>query len=128
MTDEIKKDEVVEIKKSKRQERKVTVTTIAVNEGSALVEYLSKSGEVNRCYIPIEEVSEGLTGSEILEAGTPYGADFSGIVSQDVITALHNHGIWTNADVLGDRQQLLNALMVALLSPVLKKLTEFAGK
>lgn len=127
MTDEIKETEVIEPKKTKKQEKKISVRVIASNEGSSLVEYL-KQGEVNRCYIPVEEINNDEASPEILEAGILYGVDLTGIVSQEVITALHNYGIWTKADILGDREQLLNALLAAYIRPALEKLTEFAGK
>ena len=128
MTDEVKETEVIETKRTRKQEKKQHVTIIASNDSSSLVEYLTKSGEVKRCYIPVEEASGGEASPEILEAGIAYGDDLSGIVTDEVIVSLHNYGIWTKADILGDREQLQNALTAALIRPVLEKLTEFAGK
>ena len=127
MTDEPKVIEVIEPKKTKKQEKKLAVRVVAANEGSSLVEYL-KNGEVKRCYLPSTEIISDEASPEMLEAGVDYGADLSGIVSQDVISALHNYGIWTKEDILGNREQLLNALSAALIRPALEQLTEFAGK
>jgi hypothetical protein len=127
MTDEPKVIEVIEPKKTKKQEKKLAVRVIASNEGSSLVEYL-KDGEVKRCYLPSTEVINDEASPDMLEAGVDYGADLSGIVSQEVVYALHNYGIWTKSDILGNREQLLNALSAALIRPALEQLTEFAGK
>lgn len=128
MTDEIKETEVIETKKTKKQEKKIDVKIIASNDGSSLVEYLTKTGEVKRCYIPIDECIDGSALQETLEAGIEYGADLSGIVSQEVIVAMRNYGIWTKQDILGNRQTLIDAMTYALVRPVIEQLTEFAGK
>jgi len=126
MTDEIK--EVIEPKKQKRAEKKINITVIATNEGSSLVEYANKEGEVRRCYIPHDEALAGDASLELLEAGIPYGDDFSSILSSEAIATLHNYGLWTKSDIMKNRGSLNDALMSALVRPVILQLTEFSGK
>lgn len=128
MTDEIKETEVIETKKTKKQEKRIEVTIIASNDGSSLVEYLAKTGEAKRCYIPVGECIGGSALPETLEAGIEYGADLEGVVSSETIAAMHNYGIWTKEDILGYRGALIDALTYALVRPAIEQLTEFASK
>lgn len=112
-------DKVTETNKS--AVKTIAVSIIRKNDQQAMVQWDDPTSHVSRRAIlssnDLQEIpKKGFVVDEtILSDAVQIGLDFSGlnikpITREDVINALHSNGIWTKADVLTKRIELLSAL------------------
>lgn len=100
------------------------VKVVRITDGAALVEYL-EDGVLFRKSVPALEVEGNKVDTEVLDAGILIGEDWDAVVAEldfAVSAALHNRGVWSAADLLGNSGQARNALLAALVQPALAAL------
>lgn len=108
-------DEPKTTKQGSSLPKMVEVRVISKNAGAALVEYYEKASGSHRVIIPGELVQEGKAPLEELEAGAPYGIDWTAVKVKpfsavELERALHDEGIWTKEDLLQKRVVVLTTI------------------
>ena len=136
MSDDVKEEVTETPKKAPKEKaapRKKSVMVkawkIASSGKSVLVEYLH-AGRYARCYVPSEALLGDMVALDELQAGIPYGVDWSAIgplsldpVEMDV--ELKRQGIYTHADMQSKPRET-NITLARLGGAVKSKLVEFA--
>ena len=112
----------------------IKVKQLRLRNDSVLVEYIDSNKRIQRCYIPQEEVEQGLVDPKVLDMGIPYGEDWESLFSKyrlDVALlseTLHKNGIWTIDDFRNNGNKILGILIRSLRFSVGKFLQEFRKK
>lgn len=106
------------------------VRVIRQDKKSVLVEYGSRD-RVERVVVPVKSIQKDKVSVADLEAGIPYGLDFSSLeipkVSiDDLIGALHQHGVWNKEDVLQNHQAALSTLQSLFVQSLFRQLIKLA--
>lgn len=106
------------------------VRVIRQDKKSVLVEYGSRD-RVKRVVVPVKSIQKDKVSVADLEAGIPYGLDFSSLeipkVSiDDLIGALHQHGVWNKEDVLQNHQAALSTLQSLFVQSLFRQLIKLA--
>lgn len=88
-------------------------------------------GEPQRVIVPgnaVEGKQTGTIDKTELEAGLPYGDDFTKVegVGPELVFQLKRIGVWTKADLIGRNPKVRNAIQQAYVVPLLKALLDFA--
>lgn len=81
---------------------------------SALVEY-TKSGKLERCTVPLDDIKDNTVSDYKLRMGIPYGVEWSKVVTlaatpEKLQQNLRQAGIWTAEDALNNAQIVLSAI------------------
>lgn len=106
------------------------VTIIQPKGAAAVVEWVDREG-IHRSIIPRSEIdSEGSVSDETLQAGVPYGAQWSEvelkpITGEMVEQALYRAGIWTFDDLQKNSAAAIGAIHSAY-GAILSSLYQFA--
>ena len=105
-------------KKKQTPKPKVIEVQVLKTEGkSALVQWI-KNGAVDRRYVPVGEITDGLVPEGVLAECPQYGLPWelvamSKVTPDDLARALRNSGIWTLQDLAKNPNKIIGILQAA---------------
>lgn len=115
-------------KSIKKPKPKMTaVTLVHQDKQAALVQWVVR-GTLKRTIVPSASLEGEKVPAADLDAGLPYGDDFTKVKGIDAATAeqMRQRGIWTKEDVLNQPGQAYDAVMVGHVPATIQALLSYA--
>ena len=105
----------------------VPVTLVYAEGKAALVQWVER-GKMKRAIVPAGAVKDGEIDAVELEAGLPYGEDWTQVkgVNAAVAEELRKRGVWTKEDALSNGRYVHDAVIVGLVPPTLQAIMDYA--
>ena len=112
-----------------RPVKKIAVNLVRREGKAALVEW-KRGRKVVHTIVPVEAVIDEKVLETDLEAGLPFGEDWTQVdgVTEELAKALHDIDIWTKEDLLARSHLVRDAVIKTYVPPVTRALIEHAKK
>jgi hypothetical protein len=120
-------DETGRSKKRSRAIKRIPTKLIHRDGKVVLVEWRD-GDELRRGIIPAEARKTNDVAEDVLDAALTWGADWMQVegVTPELVAALHDTGIWTEADMLAHSKQARGAIQKVHVVPLISSLLRFA--